>query len=64
MQCDSPVAENSTAEDVGKRVGYFSGGTLKDKSQNTELGNTLNVKTQIKFNHVKKCVRIKEDLVG
>lgn len=40
------------------------GGALEDKSENYELGTTLNVKTQIKYNQIKKCVRIKEDLVG
>lgn len=37
---------------------------LEDKSQNQELGNTLNMMTQMKYNHIKKDVRIKEDLAG
>lgn len=47
-----------------KRLDTSPGGALEDKSENYELGSTLNVKTQIKYNHIKKCVQIKEDLVG
>lgn len=47
-----------------KGLDTSQGGALEDKSQNYELSSTLNVKTQIKYNHIKKCVRIKEDLVG